>query len=39
MDIIGGYKRKAIDFFKKTKKIEEDGGMLTTNGSRRRTAG
>lgn len=37
VDIIG--KRKAIDFFQKTKKIEEDGGMLIMNGSRRRTAG
>lgn len=37
MDIIG--KQKAIDFFEKTKKIEEDGGMLIMNGSRRRTAG
>lgn len=37
VDIIG--KQKAIDFFQKTKKIEEDGGMLIMNGSRRRTAG
>lgn len=37
MDIIG--KQKAIDFFQKTRKIEEDGGMLIMNGSRRRTAG
>ncbi|XP_015585194.1 phosphorylated adapter RNA export protein [Cephus cinctus] len=37
VDIIG--KEKAIDFFQKTKKIEEDGGMLIMNGSRRRTAG
>lgn len=37
MDIIG--KEKAIDFFQKTKKIEESGGMLIMNGSRRRTAG
>lgn len=37
VDIIG--KEKAIDFFQKTKKIEERGGMLIMNGSRRRTAG
>ncbi|XP_012285359.1 phosphorylated adapter RNA export protein isoform X2 [Orussus abietinus] len=37
VDIIG--KDMAIDFFQKTKKIEEDGGMLIMNGSRRRTAG
>lgn len=37
MDIIG--KERAIDFFMKTKKIEEGGGMLIMNGSRRRTAG
>ncbi|XP_011706397.1 PREDICTED: phosphorylated adapter RNA export protein isoform X2 [Wasmannia auropunctata] len=37
VDTIG--KQKAIDFFQKTKKIEEDGGMLIMNGSRRRTAG
>ncbi|KAK2574978.1 hypothetical protein KPH14_008741 [Odynerus spinipes] len=37
VDIIG--KEKAIDFFQKTKKIEEDGGILIMNGSRRRTAG
>lgn len=37
VDIIG--KEKAIDFFQKTRKIEEDGGMLIMNGSRRRTAG
>lgn len=37
VDIIG--KEKAIDFFQKTKKIEESGGMLIMNGSRRRTAG
>ncbi|KAL6259281.1 hypothetical protein P5V15_009201 [Pogonomyrmex californicus] len=37
VDIIG--KQKAIDFFQKTKEIEEDGGMLIMNGSRRRTAG
>ncbi|XP_077269629.1 phosphorylated adaptor for RNA export isoform X1 [Temnothorax americanus] len=37
VDIIG--KQKAIDFFQKTKKIEEHGGMLIMNGSRRRTAG
>lgn len=37
VDIIG--KEKAIDFFQKTKKIEEGGGMLIMNGSRRRTAG
>ncbi|KAG7203191.1 hypothetical protein KM043_010298 [Ampulex compressa] len=35
--IIG--KEKAIDFFQKTKKIEEGGGILIMNGSRRRTAG
>jgi phosphorylated adapter RNA export protein len=28
-----------MEFFQKTKKIEEDGGMLIMNGSRRRTAG
>lgn len=37
MDIIG--KEKAIHFFQKTRKIEEDGGMLIMNGSRRRTTG
>ncbi|XP_072757138.1 uncharacterized protein Phax [Anoplolepis gracilipes] len=37
VDIIG--KERAIDFFQKTKKIEETGGMLIMNGSRRRTAG
>ncbi|XP_078041905.1 phosphorylated adaptor for RNA export [Augochlora pura] len=37
VDIIG--KEKAIDFFQKTRKIEEGGGLLTMNGSRRRTAG
>ncbi|XP_011858635.1 PREDICTED: phosphorylated adapter RNA export protein isoform X2 [Vollenhovia emeryi] len=37
VDIIG--KQKAIDFFQKTKEIEENGGMLIMNGSRRRTAG
>ncbi|XP_076244880.1 phosphorylated adaptor for RNA export [Calliopsis andreniformis] len=37
VDIIG--KQKAIDFFHKTKKIEEGGGMLIMNGSRRRTPG
>ena len=37
VDIIG--KEKAIYFFQKTKKIEEGGGMLIMNGSRRRTAG
>ena len=37
VDILG--KEKAIDFFQKTKKIEEGGGMLIMNGSRRRTAG
>ncbi|XP_033216674.1 phosphorylated adapter RNA export protein [Belonocnema kinseyi] len=37
VDILG--KQKAIDFFHKTKKIEEEGGMLIMNGSRRRTAG
>ena len=37
VDIIG--KEKAIEFFQKTKKIEEGGGMLIMNGSRRRTAG
>ncbi|CAK9830686.1 Phosphorylated adapter RNA export protein [Anthophora retusa] len=37
VDIIG--KEKAIDFFQKTKKIEEGGGLLIMNGSRRRTAG
>ncbi|XP_025262276.1 phosphorylated adapter RNA export protein [Camponotus floridanus] len=37
VDIIG--KEKAIDFFQKTKEIEENGGMLIMNGSRRRTAG
>lgn len=37
VDIIG--KEKAIDFYQKTKQIEEDGGLLTMNGSRRRTAG
>ncbi|XP_043256328.1 phosphorylated adapter RNA export protein [Colletes gigas] len=37
VDIIG--KEKAIDFFQETKKIEERGGMLIMNGSRRRTAG
>lgn len=37
VDIIG--KEEAIDFFQKTKKIEEDGGMLIMNGSRRRTPG
>ncbi|XP_043471522.1 phosphorylated adapter RNA export protein [Leptopilina heterotoma] len=37
VDILG--KEKAIDFFQKTKKIEEEGGMLIMNGSRRRTAG
>lgn len=37
MDIIG--KEKAIHFFQKTRKIEEDGGMMIMNGSRRRTTG
>ena len=37
VDIIG--KAKAIEFYEKTKKIEEDGGMLIINGSRRRTPG
>ncbi|KAL0129825.1 hypothetical protein PUN28_001819 [Cardiocondyla obscurior] len=37
VDILG--KEKAIDLFQKTKEIEEDGGMLIMNGSRRRTAG
>lgn len=37
IDIIG--KEKAIDFFQKTKEVEEKGGMLIMNGSRRRTAG
>ncbi|OAD46975.1 Phosphorylated adapter RNA export protein [Eufriesea mexicana] len=37
VNIIG--KEKAIDFFQKTKKIEEGGGLLIMNGSRRRTAG
>ncbi|XP_053983872.1 phosphorylated adapter RNA export protein [Hylaeus anthracinus] len=37
VDIIG--KEKAINFFQETKKIEEGGGMLIMNGSRRRTAG
>ncbi|XP_066587387.1 phosphorylated adapter RNA export protein isoform X1 [Prorops nasuta] len=37
VDTIG--KEKAIEFFKKTKTIEERGGMLIINGSRRRTAG
>ncbi|KZC04253.1 PREDICTED: phosphorylated adapter RNA export protein [Dufourea novaeangliae] len=37
VDIIG--KEKAIGFFQKTKKIEQGGGMLIMNGSRRRTAG
>ncbi|XP_051161033.1 phosphorylated adapter RNA export protein [Leptopilina boulardi] len=37
VDILG--KEKAIDFFQKTKKIEQEGGMLIMNGSRRRTAG
>ena len=37
VDTIG--KAKAMEFYEKTKKIEEDGGMLIMNGSRRRTAG
>lgn len=37
VEIIG--KEKAIDFYQQTKKIEEGGGLLTMNGSRRRTAG
>lgn len=37
MEILG--KQQAIDFFEKTRKIEEEGGMLIMNGSRRRTAG
>lgn len=37
MDIIGA--QKSIDFYEKTRKIEEEGGMLIMNGSRRRTAG
>ncbi|KAI4489853.1 hypothetical protein M0804_004035 [Polistes exclamans] len=37
VSIIG--KEKAIDFFQKTKQIEEGGGLLIMNGSRRRTAG
>ncbi|XP_001601139.1 phosphorylated adapter RNA export protein [Nasonia vitripennis] len=37
VEILG--KEQAIDFFQKTKKIEEEGGMLIMNGSRRRTAG
>ncbi|XP_011303365.1 phosphorylated adapter RNA export protein [Fopius arisanus] len=37
VDILG--KEKAIEFYQKTKKIEEDGGMLIMNGSRRRTPG
>ncbi|XP_017882966.2 phosphorylated adapter RNA export protein isoform X2 [Ceratina calcarata] len=37
VDIIG--KEKAINFYEKTKEIEETGGMLIMNGSRRRTAG
>ncbi|XP_076303649.1 uncharacterized protein LOC143221890 [Lasioglossum baleicum] len=32
-------KEKAIEFFQKTRKIEEEGGLLTIKGSRRRTAG
>lgn len=32
-------KEQAICFFQKTQKIEEEGGMLIMNGSRRRTAG
>lgn len=37
MEILG--KEQAINFFQKTKKIEEEGGMLIMNGSRRRTPG
>ncbi|KAL7301270.1 hypothetical protein TKK_0006009 [Trichogramma kaykai] len=37
VEILG--KEMAIGFFEKTKKIEEEGGMLIMNGSRRRTAG
>ncbi|XP_058809161.1 phosphorylated adapter RNA export protein [Phymastichus coffea] len=37
VEILG--KEEAIDFFQKTKKIEEEGGMLIMNGSRRRTPG
>ncbi|KAH0568426.1 phosphorylated adapter RNA export protein [Cotesia glomerata] len=37
VDIIG--KEKSIEFYKKTKEIEEDGGLLIMNGSRRRTPG
>ncbi|KAF7992339.1 hypothetical protein HCN44_001664 [Aphidius gifuensis] len=37
VDIIGA--EKAIEFYKKTKEIEEDGGMMIMNGSRRRTPG
>lgn len=37
VDIIG--KEKAIEFYEKTKRIEEDGGMMIMNGSRRRTPG
>ncbi|XP_043286783.1 phosphorylated adapter RNA export protein [Venturia canescens] len=37
VDIIG--KKEAIEFYEETRKIEEAGGMLIMNGSRRRTAG
>ncbi|XP_014488298.1 PREDICTED: phosphorylated adapter RNA export protein [Dinoponera quadriceps] len=37
VDIVG--KKKAIQFFQETRKIEENGGMLIMNGSRRRTTG
>ncbi|XP_034942505.1 phosphorylated adapter RNA export protein [Chelonus insularis] len=32
-------KQKAIEFYQKTKEIEENGGLLIMNGSRRRTPG
>ncbi|XP_075217183.1 phosphorylated adaptor for RNA export isoform X2 [Lycorma delicatula] len=31
--------KKAIDLYNETKRIEEDGGMMVMNGSRRRTPG
>lgn len=37
MEVLG--KELAIQFFEETKKIEEEGGMMIMNGSRRRTAG
>lgn len=37
MDVLG--KEEAIRFFERTRQIEEQGGMLVMNGSRRRTPG